>query len=446
MDGSDRYKLALQDKGYLLDGKVIQFHTKKVKFKVSQTDGTFREIETEFNYSIHGPVVGQDDKFAYAVRIAGMENTRIFEQYDKMADAKSFKEFESAVSMLQNPMFNIIYADKDGNIFFLFNGNIPIREEGDFNFWNGTIDGTNSKYIWDRYHPYEDLPVVLNPPSGFLQNCNDPPWTCTDPPILKASSYPSYFSSFGTPLRPQRAVNMLKDDTSISYEKLIEYKHNTEMEAALRFLDDLLAAVEEFPETLAVEAAGILKNWDLSTETDSKGAVLFARWWNKFHSPMIKILWDAKDPFNTPNGIKDPKKAVKLLVEASEEMKDLYGKLDVEWGEVYRYRLNDIDFPANGGPGGYGIFRTVYFMDDADNKKRAVAGETFVAVVEFADTVRARVLLSYGNSSQPDSPHRGDQLEMLSNKELREALLQKEDILKFLEEREVIPIISRQTK
>jgi acyl-homoserine-lactone acylase len=78
----------------------------------------------------------------------------------------------------------------------------------------------------------------------------------------------------------------------------------------------------------------------------------------------------------------------------------------------------------------------MYFADDKDNKRHAVHGDTYVAVTEFGDKVKASVLLSYGNATQAGNKHIGDQLKMMSEKKLRSALLEKDDILKNLEERE----------
>jgi len=440
IDASDRYELTLKENGYILDGKILPFEKKSVQIKIKQKDGSLTEQNFEFKYSLHGPVLGQKDNKAYAVRIAGLDNCKIFEQYHKMAKAKNFSEFESACKMLQNPMFNVIYADKEGNIFYLFNGNIPVRKEGDFGFWKGTIDGTKSKYIWQKTHTYEDLPKILNPSSGFVQNCNDSPWTCTYPTVLDAKDYPAYMSSNFIPFRPQRSVNLIKDNPSISYDQLISYKLNTGMEAADRFLDDLLKAVDAYPDTTAIKAAAILKTWDKCTEVDSRGAVLFASWWDKVRGDMFEIRWNVKEPVTTPDGIKDQKLAVELLVKSADEVQKKYGATDIAWGDVHRFRINGIDYPANGGPGDYGIFRTIYFADDKDNKKFAVAGESFVAVTEFGEKVKAMVLLSYGNATQPGSKHIGDQLKMLSEKKLRPALLEKAEVLKNLEEQEILSI------
>ncbi len=432
IDCSDRYELTLQDGGYLLDGKTLRFEKKKATIKVKQKDGRIEEEELEFNYSKHGPVVAQSSHKAFAVRIAGLDNFSVFEQYHKMNKAKNLTEFESALKMQQMAMFNIIYADKSGNILYLFNGNVPIREEGDFAFWKGTIDGTQSKFIWTKTHPYNDLPRCLNPPSGFIQNCNDAPWTCTEPAVLDAKNFPPYFSSLGTSFRPQRAVNMIKDNPSISFDQLISCKHDTGMETAHRFLDDLLAAADAYPDTMVLKAASVLRRWDKKTEVDSRGAVLFAKWWDSVSSDLFEVPWNAKVPNTTPDGIKDKKKAVELLGKAANEVKEKYGSLDVAWGDVYRFRLNGIDYPANGGSGEYGIFRTLYFTDDGD-KKIAVAGETYVAIVEFGKKVKAMVLLGYGNATQAGSKHIGDQLQMLSEKKLRPALINKANIINNLE-------------
>lgn len=438
IDNSDRYELTLNGNGYILDGKIHNFKTKQAEIKVKQKDGTVTTEKFEFRYSEHGPVVAQNPSKAYAVRIAGIDNTGLIDEYLRMGKAQNFKEFESALKMMQIPMFNIIYADNDGNIFYFFNGNVPVRNEGDFGFWKGTIDGTQSKLIWNKTHSYNDLPKLLNPSTGFIQNCNDAPWSCTYPFVLKPEDFPAYMSSRSFTLRPQRAVNMLKDDKAITFDKLVEYKQNTEMEAARRFLDDLLKAVENHPDSIALQAAEVLKKWDMKTETTSKGALLFAAWWDKIKPDMIKTPWNKNEPVSTPKGLKDEKQAVELLVKAYQETVKKYGTADVGWGEVHRFAAGNLNFPANGGPGDhYGLFRTIYYTDIPGNKKAAVAGETFIAAVEFGSTQKAMVSLSYGNATQPGNKHAGDQLADLSAKKLRPALLTREAVLQNLEKREI---------
>ena len=239
LDGADRYELQLRDGGYLLDGAVKPFRTKEKTLRVIQPDNSFKEVSITYKYSLHGPVLGEKGDKALALRIAGFENYRVLEQYHKMAGSKNLQEFEEAMQILHNPMFNILYADKEGNIMYLFNGNVPRRPSGDYAFWKGTIDGTRSDYIWNQFHAYEELPRILNPPSGFFQNCNDPPWTVTWPAVLNPADYPAYMSPQFMHFRAQRAMNMIREMPSVTVEQLVNCKYNTVMEVAERFLDDL---------------------------------------------------------------------------------------------------------------------------------------------------------------------------------------------------------------
>ena len=441
IDASDRYELTVKEGGYLLDGSTIPFEKKYVTLKVLQYDGSMQEQRDTFNYSKQGPVIGEKNGNAYAVRIAGLGNLYYEEQCHKMAKAKNFTEFKTALKMMQLPMFNVVYADREGNIMYLFDGNVPIRTEGDWDFWSGTIDGTKSKYIWNKTHPFEDLPKLVNPSTGFVQNANDPPWTCTYPVALDPKKYPSYMSPVFMHFRPQRVINMIKDDTSISFDKLIGYKLNTEVETADRFLDDLLAAIAQYPDSLSIKAATVLKAWDKSTNAESKGAVLFEQWFFKLTPDMFARQWTLAEPLTTPDGLKDPKQAVQLLLQAADEVLKKYGALDVAFGDVNRFKINNLDYPGNGGPDDLGIYRAIWFTEDKDQKNIAMGGDSYVAITEFGNKVRASVLLSYGNSSQPGSKHADDQLKLLSQKKLRPALLEKSDVLKNLEKKEILTIL-----
>ena len=440
LDGADRYSLTLRNSGYLLDGREKSFTIKNKVIKVLQREGGLIEKPFGFKYSVHGPVVLEGKDGATSLRIVGLDNFGVFEQYHKMAAASDLSEFESALRMLQNPMFNIIYADKAGNILYLFNGNVPRRPVGDFAFWKGSVDGTKSSYIWKSTHGYDDLPRVLNPTGGFIQNCNDAPWVCTWPPVLDPSEYPEYMAPKTMLLRPQRAVNMIKDNPSVTFSQLIDCKLNTGVEAAERFLDDLFIAVEQYPDSIALLAVQVLKNWDRKTDSESRGAILFMKWMDKLRGSDFAIPWSFENPVTTPDGLKDYRKATEYLKLAAAETLKTYGALDINWGSVYRFRMNNLDFPANGGPAQYGIFRTIDFMEDVDSKKRAVFGDTYVAVTEFSTPVKAMVLLSYGNATQPGNRHIGDQLELLSGKQLRPALLNRQSILENLEKRESVSL------
>jgi acyl-homoserine-lactone acylase len=185
------------------------------------------------------------------------------------------------------------------------------------------------------------------------------------------------------------------------------------------------------------QAVSVLKAWDRSTNVDNRGALLFMTWFGKLGEKSLAVPWDEKDPFNTPKGLKDPKAAVQLLKASVKEMNTKFGSIDVPYGDIFRFRVNQHDVPGNGGPGdAFGIYRTMYFSPDKDKTMIGAAGDSYVAVVEFGPKVIARISLSYGNATQPGTKHLGDQLDLMTAKKLRPALLDRKEILENQEERE----------
>ncbi len=456
-DGMDLYELTLVGDGYSWDGGIRAFDTEKHVLKVKQKNGSLHEEQLTVRRSVHGPVIAEKEGKALAVRMVGLDQPHIFEQYWEMMQATSLEEFEKALKRLQMPMQNFIYADREGHIMYLFNGRVPKRATGDWNYWQGVVPGDTKETLWTETHPYSDLPRIVDPPSGWVQNANDPPWYATFPMLLDPDDFPSYIAPIAPwmmglrPFRPQRSVRMLTEDEKITFEELIEYKHSTRMELADRILDDLIPAARKHGSHLAQKAAGVLEAWDREADADSRGTMLFYRWaqeigyfryasnspWGGVDPGVFAIPWSEQEPLTTPDGLKNPGAAVKALEAAAESVVKQYGALDVPWGDVFRIRYAGKDYPGNGGPDQFGIFRTMYFTPEADGCYRSVAGDTYIAAVEFSDPVRAEVLLGYGNSSQPDSPHRGDQLELFSRKKLRPVWRTREEIEKHLEKREV---------
>jgi acyl-homoserine-lactone acylase len=441
-DGWDAYKLTLADGGYRFDGKVEPFQTQELSLKVKQNDSILRSEKLLVRRSIHGPIVAEKDREALALRVVGLDRPGVLEQWWDMARATNLAEFETALKRLQLPMFTVMYADRFGHIMHLFNGQVPVRSQGDFKYWSGVIPGDTSATLWTKMHPYSDLPRVLDPASGWLQNANDPPWTTTFPVAIAANNYPPYMAPRGQMyFRAQRSAKMLDEDKRISFAEMIEYKHSTRMELADRILDDLIPAARKYGDELARQAADVLDAWDRKADANSRGAVLFSFWYEDtdFDS-MFSTPWNENSPRTTPDGLADPQSAAKLLSTAAAKVKSAYGKLDVAWGDVYRLRSLGVDLPANGGAGGLGIFRVLDFTSEPDGKFKSVDGDSFVAAIEFSQPVRAMALTSYGNSTQPNSVHNVDQLPLFAGKKLRPVWRSRQEILAHLASRQILKL------
>jgi len=437
-DGWDAYQLTLADGGYLLDGSVRPFETETQTLKVKQANGSLREEQLVIKRSIHGPIVAHKDDKAVALRVVGLDQPDMMEQIWDMARATQLSEFEAALKRLQLPMFNILYSDRDGHILYLFNAQVPIHSKGDWNYWRSVVPGDTSATLWTKTHPYRDLPRVLDPPSGWLQNANEPPWTTTFPPALNPNDYPSYMAPRFMNLRSQRSVRMLMEKSKISFEEMIADKFSSRMELADRILDDLIPAARRVGGELASQAADVLEAWDRKADADSRGAVLFAVWARSMpDANWFATPWNENSPLTTPDGLANPEDAVKVLETAATTVKLLYGALDVPWGEVARLRYGKADLPASGGPGLFGIFQVIDLAPSTEGRFQQFAGDTYIAAIEFSNPVRAKVLTTYGNATQPGSPHIGDQLPLYARNELRPVWRTRKEIEAHLESRNV---------
>jgi acyl-homoserine-lactone acylase len=153
-------------------------------------------------------------------------------------------------------------------------------------------------------------------------------------------------------------------------------------------------------------------------------------------SDIFKVPFSPRDPLDTPRGLKDSKRAVQALGTAAVRLRQIAGRLDVPWGELNRLQRGMFDFPGNGATGDdLGVFRVIQYSPWKERRFQAVGGDTFIAVVEFSNPIRARVLLTSGNSSNPHSPHFGDQLGLTSKNQWREPWLTRAEIEKHLEYR-----------
>ena len=428
------YRLTEAGGGYRFDGGVRRFETRNGRIKVRQPDGRLQERTVPLRNSIHGPVFTRSDGITVALRVAGLDRPFGIQEYWDLDNARGLTEFVSILKRLQVPTFNMIYADKDGHILYQYNGTVPVRTLGDFAYWSGLVPGDRSDTLWTAIHPYEDLPRTLDPPAGWVQNTNNPPWLNTAPPPLAPASFPAYLAPVNMTLRTEQSAWLMMSRPAFSFDEVVQLKMSTRSLMADRVLGDLLSAAKHSDRPLVREAAALLEAWNHDYDKDSRAALLFETWAGMFAGPQFSddgafaAPWSLQDALATPKGIRDPAKAVDLLEEAARATIAAYGRLDRPFGDVSRFRLANTDVPGNGGFGNLGIFRVITWSPMHDGERTPVAGETYVSVVEFSTPVKAMGLLSYGESSQPGSTHRGDQLELLSQKKLRPIWLTRPEV------------------
>ncbi|MDP9170023.1 MAG: penicillin acylase family protein, partial [Acidobacteriota bacterium] len=442
IDTVDSYRIKTRDGGYVFDGETRQFERSQYTLKIRQPDGALKLQTFETLSTVHGPVIRQQGGETIAMRVAGLDRPFMLEEYWEMATAHNFAQFEKAVARLQVPCFNILYGDRDGHIEYLFNGTAPRRKSGDLRFWAGIVPGDTSETLWNDYLTYEELPKSVDPASGYVHNTNDPPWNASWPNALDPDKYPPWLAPRTTTFRAERSLRMLYEDPKVTYDNFLRNRLSTRAEMADRILPDLLKAADDFGTPLAKQAAPVLQGWDRQAEAASRGAVLFYQWAVEFMGPTLAsqvgfaVPYDVKLPLTTPRGLKDSQKAAEQLDAAAAKTVQLYGSLDVPWGDVMRFQFGGLDLPGNGGFGNLGIFRVITYGAVHGKTRSQTHGETWISAVEFSRPIKAKVLMTYGNSSQPGSKHQTDQLPLLAGKELRTAWRTRAAVLANLESRE----------
>ncbi len=444
-DGATLYRLALKNGGYVLDGEVRQFQVTKQIIKVKQEDGSLRDVPFTVRRSVHGPLVVDHDGIAIALRVTALDRPRWFEQFWKMGLAHNFDEFQDALRMQQLPLFNTAYADRDGHIMYLYNAAVPIRRRGDYAFWGGVVPGDTSDLIWDpaKIVPYDQLPKVIDPPTGWVQNSNDAPWTSTYPMLLDSSKFLPYLAPpVSITTRAQRGIRTLSPAKKMTFEDVKAGKLSTHVETADQFLDELVTAARRLGTDRAKRAADVLATWDRAADNESDGTLIFYRFLlgagPAFSSiGGYAIPFDEHRPLDTPRGFKVPSSAVALLDAVAADIEKQYGGLHVRWGDVARLRRGSSDLPGNGAPSLMGAIRTLDLGPFVNGKAEGVHGDTFFAVVEFSTPVHAEALLGYGNWSKPGSKHIDDQLPLFSKKQMRPVWRARADIEANLESRKI---------
>ncbi|MEM9868216.1 MAG: penicillin acylase family protein [Bacteroidota bacterium] len=446
IDNTDLFQIKKQGDTYLLDDEYLPFEEQKYTIKTLQEDGTLKTDEFTRKRTKHGIVISETEDTALAIRFAQMDEiSPLIEQYDLMSKAKNLDDMKNALALKQMPFLNTVYADKEGNIMHHFGGLVP-EKNGDWDKWQGVVSGDSSADIWTEYYESDELPVVVNPPSGWLQNSNDPPYINTLPTVLDPKDFASHIAPNNMRLRPQRAARLMHEEDSISFERLVALKHDNKAELAIRLHDDLLALKEETSDSLVLEAIDVMTQWDGSYDGTSLGALLFNTFTNtwafeKRTSPfqlgsLLKDPWEYDDPINTPDGFTDNAEMIDIIKKTVENHLKTYPTLEVPYGDYYKLQVGDLEYPATGGPQHLGVFRIMYARPNGEGQFIGNFGDSFVLVLEMGEEINAKGLLTYGNSSNPDSKHYGDQLEMFSKNELRNIWFKQSDQEANLELRE----------
>ena len=417
---------------YLLDGASVPL--RRIEETVDFRNGPGIGRETRHTWSSPlGPVIHRGGGKIYVLRAAGENEFRGGEQFLKMMRARNRTEWTNAMKMRARVTSNLTYADRDGNIFYVWNATLPSLPHpsgGD----TAAVPAARSSQIWTKPVPFDSLPQLLNPRGGYVRNENDPPYLTNLHQPLPRERYPANMPEVELRLRGQHSLELIHETRKLTLEDVVRLKHSMRMILADRVKDDLVKAVRaSAPAAELADAAAVLERWDNTVAAESRGGLLFETWWRRFVSTapqarpsaasvgfpapagaLFRRPWTAADPIATPLGLADAARAVEAFTWAVAETKRKWGSVDVAWGKVHRVRHGSVDVPVGGCSGQLGCFRVLGFREEADGTRTAVTGDGWVLAVEFTNPVRAYSVLAYGQSSRPGSPHHDDQAAMFA--------------------------------
>lgn len=436
-DLEDIYALRLVSgaaEAFLHGGRTHRITRRTVAVDVLQADGALAVEQREYEETPLGPVIHRTDTDLFVVRSVYLEWWRQYEGFFELMYADSLDDFRSRLTRGLTVTSNYTYADVDGNILYVWNARLPRRRDVTADY---TLDvpGDTDRLFWRGVHRLRDLPSLLNPPGGYVQSANNPPWWTSLRDPLDPDPYPSYIERGDLSLRAQAVLGAVDGaPPAVSPDDLVQMKFSSRMRAADLLLPDLFAAATDVEEPSEALRAGIdaLAAWDRQAAAGSRGAVLFDRFFSLYEDAQPEpfgVPWDAAEPMTTPRALANAGAALAAVERAVGDVRQRYGDERVAWGDVHRFRAGDIDLPGDGAPGRYGLFRVVAF--DAAGERTRVAGnlgpdmplagfgDAWILLVHFTRPVTAWSVLAYGQTADLRSPHSRDQIRLFANHQLR---------------------------
>ena len=432
-DKADVYKL--QMKGglkYVVDGQTYSLKKRPVWLKV-KIGGLTIPVRKMTYWSMFGATLKSDrSRNFYAIRFPANTSVRTAEQLYRMDRATDFKSWMDAVRIHALPLFNMVYADKTGNIFYLSGGMMPDRNP-EYS-WNKIIPGNSLKSLWTRLVPIDSMPHVLNPECGYVFNTNNSPFnaTCLNNNDDR-SRLPAYVDERpGDNNRSLRLMEFFAERSQFSFDDLKRMKFDVSFPKTgnfIRSFDPLFALDEQkYPDIAPLIRT--LKNWNRKAEIMETAPTIFGA----VADELFKRRGCGDDCFIS--GIKvEEAEFVECLRMSRDTLMKYFGRTEVAWGEIHRNRRGDVDVPLRGFAD---LLSPSYPKRQLKDGKLAYVpeyGDTYTMLISYGkqgpEIIRA--LQPCGNSLNPDSPHFNDQISMFSQLNMRELSLSKEAAMRKAE-------------
>jgi acyl-homoserine-lactone acylase len=427
---------------YEYNGELKPLTTRKLLLNVKKGDQLEQRTITGY-YTHHGPILGSRDGKWLALKANNRSYNALVESW-LITKANTLAEYKKAMELLSNASNNTLYADDKGNIVFWYGNYIPKRNPA-FD-WSQPVDGSITATEWQGIHPLKDLVTNINPTTGWIQNCNSTPYTASGKSSPDKNKYPVYMAPDGENYRAITAIKLLKDAHHVTLDGLIAKGYDHYLAAFDDLLPPLFEAYENAPDSLKqslAEPIRLLQQWDKRSAANSIASTLAIEWGTLMMKLMPAPISSEQSTFITQRMKKlsqtDGKQQLALLAQVLKNLQASFGTWKMPWGEVNRYQR-----PADGitfddqlpsiavGATGSGFGQLPSFQSRTNNTKKryGYSGNSFIAAVEFGKRVKARSIITGGQSFDPKSKNFTDQAQGYIDGKFKDVLFYKIDVLK----------------
>jgi acyl-homoserine-lactone acylase len=400
-----------------------------------KTDHGMAEKKFTVYRTRHGPVVREVNGKWVSFRIMEERVKALMQSYSR-TKAHDYQSYRETMELKANSSNNTIFADADGDIAY-FHGNFIPRRDTKFD-WAKPVDGSNPETEWHGLLAVDETPHLLNPKSGWLYNSNNWPWSAAGSSSPKKEDYPAYVENGGESARGLHAIRVLENKNDFTVDSLIAAAYDSYLPWFEKPIPALVKAWEQAPAGNPLKAnleeqIGLLRAWDLRWGVTSVPTSLAVFWGEEILRRFrAEARSERKSVEDYVSSKVPPEQLLASLAAASDKLASNFGNWKTPWGDINRFQrlTGDLVQPFNdAGPsipvgftsGEWGSIASFGARAYPGTKKwYGTSGNSFVAVVEFGDRVRARAVTAGGESGHPQSLHFNDEEKRYATGDLRE--------------------------
>jgi len=383
----------------------------------------------------HGPIIGEQGSKWISIRLMQEPVKALIQSYTR-TKTSGYEEFRQTMELHANSSNNTIFADAGGDIAY-FHGNFIPRRDARFD-WKQPVNGSDPATEWHGLLSIDEAPHLLNPASGWLYNANNWPWSAAGPSSPKKSDFPAYVENGTESARGLHAIRVLEGKKNFTLESLIAAAYDSYLVWFAETIPALIQAWDRTPESdplrrKLADQVGELRAWDFRWSVSSVQTSLAVFWGEELYRKLLSRA--KKENRSLEDCVSHEASSTELLeslATASEKLTADFGSWKTPWGNINRFQrlTGDIVQPFNDAKPSIPVGFTSSFWGSlasfaarpypGTRKWYGTSGNSFVAVVEFADKVRALAVTAGGESGHLDSRHFNDQAQRYSLGNLRE--------------------------